>query len=204
MLYPGYDLAIFTEDFSSDPTASPKFTDLVNWNLNSGSVDIGGYISGIPGKSVDMDGDNNAVIESKEPIQFYPGTYKVSFANLNNNAGSGNSIQVNIGTLFNQTFGAPSTLQYAQATFTVSTATAATMKFTQLCIHSDRSGNFIGDIKISRVFDESYAINNGSNDPNNDIVSITASPANFTCADVGQPLDVVLEVTDGQGKRPLV
>ncbi|NVK53753.1 MAG: T9SS type A sorting domain-containing protein [Flavobacteriaceae bacterium] len=186
----------FTDQFTNNSNGLYTTSNSVtNWTIISGDVDLGNWYNSIPGNEIDLEGNNNAVIETTSSIGLSPGNYQLSFDYVNNNAGSGNSFSVSIGNLVNQTISSPTTVQTKTIPFTVSQTTAAKIKM-QSFGPSDRSGTFIGNIKLVKVI-SSYEVVSSISD-NCEIASLTLSKSNFDCSNLGENT-ITVTATDVNG-----
>ncbi|MCU0443109.1 MAG: HYR domain-containing protein, partial [Bacteroidia bacterium] len=190
IVVPATTQSLFFEDWTGDnapyySTTNSNFANnTLNWNLLSGDIDRANFVSGIAGSEIDLSGFANGVIETKQTFNFTPGSYTFSFQQIANSLG-GNGVQVDIGTLLNQTFITSLSITSESATFTVTSNTSA------------KVGSFIGQIRLVRNVASTLAIENGSTD-NCSIASITASKTNFDCTNIGANT-VTLTVTDVNG-----
>jgi hypothetical protein len=190
--------SLFSEDFTSNSNGlyttsnSPN-----NWAVLAGDIDLSDFISGIPGKEIDLEGNNNGTIESSSVLTLAPGNYEFTFDYVNNNAGSGNSFNVRLGTLFNETISSPSSIQSKTIAFTVTQTTTAKIKMQQFG-PSDRSGTFIGNIKLAKLT-PTFLIDNESS-ASCGIANIGVSQDSFTCANLGNNT-VTLTITDTNGNN---
>ena len=185
---------VFSEDFTND--SSQLYTSsITNWNIISGDIDLGNYISGIPGNEIDLEGNNNSVVESKNLISLSPGNYELTFNYINNNAGSGNSFNVSFGSLINETINSLGSIQSKTISFSIAQNASEKIRWEQFG-PADRSGTFIGNIKLSKII-TSYAIDAGNSD-NCGVATTSVNKTNFTCSDLGENT-VELTVTDVNG-----
>jgi len=185
---------LFEEQFTADNVGI--VSTLINWDV-TGSVDVGDYISGNGSIEIDLAGNNNAILTSKNSFVLVPGDYKISFDHLeNSNPSGGNSVRVQVGTTFDQTFNSPSSAVSEEVTFTVSANESAQVVLTQLGT-DDAAGSFIGDFKLSRILSPAYSIFDSATDAAG-IASMSVNQVDFSCADVGQKT-VQLSVTDING-----
>jgi hypothetical protein len=104
---------IFQDSFDNQ-TLGLAITSLNNWTVTAGNVDVigPGFFDLYPGNGhyLDMDGScGNATIQSP-PLNLAPGVYQLSFR-IGNNSFGGNSLNVSLGSLFNQSFVAQSSLE---------------------------------------------------------------------------------------------
>ena len=185
---------LFTETFSNDTPG--VVSSLVNWNV-AGNVDVGNYIPSNTGIEIDLAGNNNATLTSKNTFTLSPGDYEVSFDHLeNNNPSGGNSVNVKIGNSFNQTFNSPSTTQRESVTFTVSNSENAVIILEQLG-NNDAAGSFIGDFQLTRTINPSYLVYANATDECG-IAGISVDKSTFDCSNIGDNT-VTLTVTDVNG-----
>lgn len=125
---------LFEDNFDSEPVGLGKTT-LTKWNVTAGNVDVIGnsFFDLYPGNGryLDMDGTPaaNATIRSKALLNLNPGTYQLSFK-LGRN-GSGNSLLVQLGSVFAETFAATPTLTSIVRSFTVTSASSAVLSFAE-------------------------------------------------------------------------
>jgi hypothetical protein len=192
---PATSNVLISETFSSDAGAVITNGSITNWNV-TGQIDVGGWNTGLSGQQIDLAGFYNGAIESKQTFNLTPGNYVFSFRHIRNTV-DGNSVKVEIGGLVDQTFASTSSVQTETINFTVTSATSATIKLTQLG-PNDANGSFVDDISLTQNTPAGFLIDAGSSDDCG-IASITASQSNFTCADVGNNT-VTLTVTDNAGK----
>ncbi len=187
---------IFFEDFEADIPALAK-TDLVNWNVINGDVDI--FFAnqfGLPlsSNAADIAGDVNGTIETKSALTLDPGDYRLSFLILGNDDDA--KLNVQIGSLLNQDFTSfiGGTVERRVVDFTVAAATTATIRFEEFGDAPFFSGSTIDDITLSKLGDGliTYA------DDACGVASIAVDPTDFTCAEVGDNL-VTVTVTDNNG-----
>ncbi|MBU1371387.1 MAG: DUF5011 domain-containing protein, partial [Bacteroidetes bacterium] len=190
---------IFSEKFTNDATGSVY--SLTNWTFGATgqNVDLGDYILNNNSLEIDLAGDRNSKIISKKTFLFQPGQYTITFDNrLNNNPAGGNSVNLSIGSLLNQTFVSQLSAVAETATFTVSSPTEAQIVFDQLG-PNDAAGSFIGNIKLSRVINPSYSVFVSATDESG-IDKVTVSKSTFDCSNVGVN-NVALTVTDVYGNQ---
>lgn len=96
---------IFEDDFDADTIGIPQGT-LINWDINSGTVDVVGSSSfgylcnnSTAGYCLDLDGTpGNATIVTKSAFNLAAGDYEFSF-DYGNNFGTGNVLYWGIGTV---------------------------------------------------------------------------------------------------------
>ncbi len=187
---------LFFEDFEADVPALAK-TDLVNWNVINGDVDI--FFAnqfGLPlsSNAADIAGDVNGTIETKSALTLDPGNYRLSFLILGNDDDA--KLNVQIGSLLNQDFTSfiGGTVERRVVDFTVAAATTATIRFEEFGDAPFFSGSTIDDITLSKLGEGliTYA------DDACGVASIAVDPTDFTCAEVGDNL-VTVTVTDNNG-----
>ena len=98
---------VFEDDFDADVVGIPQ-PSLLNWNINSGTVDVVGPAAfgflcdnGTAGNCLDLDGTpGNATITTKLGLNLLAGDYAFSF-DYGNNFGFDNVLQWSIGSLAN-------------------------------------------------------------------------------------------------------
>jgi hypothetical protein len=190
---------VFFENFNQEPNGLA--TSLSNWNFTQAgmTVDVGDYILNNNAKEIDLAGNNNARIISKKAFYLVPGQYKLTFDNrLNNNPAGGNSVQVVMGSLVNQTFASQLTATTESVTFTVVAPTTVNLDFEQLGTN-DAAGSFISNIRLSRAINPSYSVFVSATDCGG-IDGISVSKSTFDCSNLGAN-NVLLSVKDVNGNE---
>lgn len=111
-------LTLFEDNFNSESAGNGKNA-LTKWDVTVGTVDVYTPYSG-QGFSLDMEGTpGNGRIETKENFSLAAGQYQLSFK-LGNNSFSGNSLLVQLGSVFSETFSSTSTLTSITRSITIS------------------------------------------------------------------------------------
>ncbi|AKE63138.1 Alkaline phosphatase [Microcystis aeruginosa NIES-2549] len=108
----GSILTLLNDNFNSERGGSGtlNYTDLINWSITNGSVDLigNGYIDLQPGNGLylDLDGStrNAARLESKQTFNFNSGELVTLQFSLANNGSATNSATVSLGNLFSEIF----------------------------------------------------------------------------------------------------
>lgn len=140
---------LFQDNFDSETLDLGKTT-LANWNVTAGNIDVYSPYSG-QGNSLDMDGTPaaNATIETKQLFDFVAGTYQLSFK-IGNNTFTNNSILVQLGSVFSESFDATSTLTSIARSFTITAPTSAKLSFTEKG-PADRGGSVLDDVVLEQT-----------------------------------------------------
>jgi len=194
----GQFVTIFSEDFNADADGTYVLQPISNWNVTFGSIDLSPFVAGIPGKEVDLAGNSKGTIETIQSFNLFPGDYTISFQHISN-TGSGpvnDTIQVNIGTVFSQTFISDGTLKSESQNFTVSNTESSTIEIIQTG-NNDPSGSFLGNIKLFGKLIPTLGINNISTD-NCNISVISSTDTIFDCNLLDTNF-VTLTITDVSG-----
>lgn len=163
---------VFSDTFDSE-TQGQGVTALTNWTV-TGNVDVVGAGSGVydgyPGNGtyIDLDGSNtgttscaSSTIQSPA-IALGPGNYTLSFEFGSNTFGGGqdNGLQVQLGSVFSETF-FPSPVDSKQATaqldltriarrIKVGAATSASLVFQETDATADCGGTILDDVLLVR------------------------------------------------------
>lgn len=143
---PALAINVFTETFPGERTGQSQNA-LANWNFLYGNVDVGRYMAGTyPGTAIDLAGDFNASIETKNTISLAPGKYTFSFFGQDNSFRNSQML-VEIGTVFSQVYNAGATPQTYTTTFDVTAQTNATIRLTEQG-PQDKGGTFVANILV--------------------------------------------------------
>ena len=187
---------LFFDDFSADDPALAK-TELVNWNVIVGDVDV--FFPnqfGLPFSSnaLDVAGDVNGAIESKQAFTFEPGDYRLTFTVLGNNGDARLELEIGdlVGTTFTEFIGG--TIESRSVDFTVTSTTTATIVFSEFGDAPFFSGTTIDDVELSRLGETLVVFA----DDACGVASITADRSTFGCGDIGVQT-VILTATDVNG-----
>lgn len=187
--------SVFYEDFTSD--APGYSTTLNNWNfITNGGVDIGDYITGNASREIDLAGNNNSKISSKQTLNLSPGEYRLTFDNrLNNNPSGGNSVKATLGNFVFETSVSEITVRHEVFSFTVSTPTSAALVLEQLGTN-DAAGSFIGNIQLAKKID-AYSLVTAV-DKKCEVASLSVDKSTFYCSDTGiNNVQLTTHYTDG-------
>jgi hypothetical protein len=120
-------LVLFQDNLNEEISGLGKTT-LTQWDVTAGTVDV---YSPYPLQSLSLDVEGtpgNATIQTKLPFELAGGTYQLSFK-IGNNTFSGNSLLVQLGSVFSESFPATSTLTPITRSFTITTPTVAKLSF---------------------------------------------------------------------------
>ena len=172
---------VFQDDFNAElilrivpplGTSLRSGTDLANWTITAGNVDVVGldtnsvsFADNFPGNGtyLDMGGTVNGTIDSG-PISLSAGTYQLSFK-IGNMGGPGNTLNVSLGGLYSESFSptATSVLTQINRIIVVSTGTTASLVFAEIGQFNDPSGSALDDVLLT-LQDPPAPADDGSSD----------------------------------------
>ena len=148
------DSTVFSDTFDSEDLAA-NCTSLANWTVTAGNVDVIGPGSAdfYPGNGnyLDLEGCANGTIQSPS-LSLSGGTYQLSFEIGHPNSALGNTLLVSVGSLFGQSFTAPTALTLTTVSFGVLTSTTESLVFQEIGPLfndiRDCSGSALDDVKL--------------------------------------------------------
>ncbi|GAB5526449.1 MAG: hypothetical protein Roseis2KO_43210 [Roseivirga sp.] len=190
-------LEIFSEDFDSEEPGL-DLVELNGWNVTEGNVDVffaGQFGLPISNKGLELSGNINGAVESKNSILFEPGNYRLrlDYRGVTGDAALGIEIgdllDVSITGFVNEFY------EPAEFDFTVTETTSTTIIFREFGEDFEFSGTLIDNVRILRQPDSSII---SSVYDNCQVTDITVSQSDFTSDDLGINL-VTITVTDAAG-----
>ena len=143
---------LFEDTFDTEPKGL-NVTDLTNWQVITGNVDVIGdpaFFDLFPGNGtyVDMAGSTNGSLESKTLFELTPGDYELAF-DIASNLG-GNVLNFSVGSLTNGSMNAPAMFETVTHPFTVNMTTNARILFEEVG-PLDAGGSVLDDVRLTRV-----------------------------------------------------
>lgn len=147
---------IFSDSFNSENggIGALNYSSFSFWTVSSGTVDLigNGYYDFFPGNGLylDLDGSTNqgGLLTSSSAFNFTPGTYTLSFDLGGSARGDVNKVDVNLGSLYSETFNLASAdpLTTFQRTITVGSNTSANLSFYNY--GGDNTGAILDNVAI--------------------------------------------------------
>ncbi len=160
------DTLLFEDTFDTENggAAALNYTNLTQWDVTAGQIDLvgNGSFDVYPGNGMylDLDGSpGQGRIESKTVFNLLPGLYRLSF-DLGNYAANANTVRVMLADVFSEDFaeGAVTTpLLTFTRVFTIGSPTSGELSFAMLT-PADNFGFVLDDVRLEFVPEPSTAL----------------------------------------------
>jgi hypothetical protein len=163
---PAFAVVIFDDNFNAENggVGVLNYNSFAKWSVSDGTVDLigNGFYDFLPGNGlyVDMDGSTSNAGIMTSALTLAPGEYTLQFdlaGNHRNGATETVIVDVTFGSLLEKTYSLSQNSPFTTftETFTVSTATSATLSFTG--VGGDNIGMLLDNVKLSSVSVPEYS-----------------------------------------------